>query len=53
MDTLLFDVTIAIIIGHKKQSGPYDGVGFFGIAWSFGGMIFILVYSTIEISGTP
>ena len=51
--TLLFlYVTIATVIGHKKQPGLCDGVGLLGIAWSFGGMIFILVYCTAGISGS-
>ncbi|KAI4314721.1 hypothetical protein L6164_027601 [Bauhinia variegata] len=50
--TLLFlYVTVATVIGHKKQLDPCDGVGLLGIAWSFGGMIFVLVYSTAGISG--
>ncbi|KAJ4913933.1 Aquaporin PIP2-7 [Raphanus sativus] len=50
--TLLFlYVTIATVIGHKKQTGPCDGVGLLGIAWAFGGMIFVLVYCTAGISG--
>lgn len=51
--TLLFlYVSVATVIGHKKQVGPCDGVGLVGIAWAFGGMIFVLVYSTAGISGT-
>lgn len=50
--TLLFlYVSVATVIGHKKQVGPCDGVGLVGIAWAFGGMIFVLVYSTAGISG--
>ncbi|XP_052192357.1 uncharacterized protein LOC127801369 [Diospyros lotus] len=50
--TLLFlYVTVATVIGYKKQTGPCDGVGLLGIAWAFGGMIFILVYCTAGISG--
>ncbi|KAG1361971.1 Aquaporin PIP2-7 [Cocos nucifera] len=52
--TLLFlYVTIATVIGYKVQSqnDPCGGVGYLGIAWSFGGMIFILVYCTAGISG--
>ncbi|PKA60399.1 putative aquaporin PIP2-6 [Apostasia shenzhenica] len=52
--TLLFlYVTIATVIGYKKQSAAdaCDGVGVLGIAWAFGGMIFILVYCTAGISG--
>ena len=48
---LFLYVTVATIIGHKKQTGPCDGVGLLGIAWSFGGMIFVLVYCTAGISG--
>lgn len=52
MATLLFlYVTIATVIGHKKQAEPCGGVGLLGIAWSFGGMIFVLVYCTAGISG--
>ena len=51
--TLLFlYVTIATVIGHKKQETSCDGVGLLGIAWAFGGMIFVLVYCTANISGT-
>nr|XP_033514182.1 aquaporin PIP2-7-like [Nicotiana tomentosiformis] len=51
--TLLFlYVSVAIVIGHKKQVGPCDGVGLLGNAWAFGGMIFVLVYCTAGISGT-
>jgi aquaporin PIP len=58
--TLLFlYITVATVIGYKHQtdataSGPdaaCGGVGILGIAWSFGGMIFILVYCTAGISG--
>ncbi|MQM18413.1 hypothetical protein Taro_051404 [Colocasia esculenta] len=49
--TLLFlYVTLATVIGHKKQA-PCGGVGTLGIAWAFGGMIFVLVYCTAGISG--
>nr|CAD1843662.1 unnamed protein product [Ananas comosus var. bracteatus] len=58
--TLLFlYVTVATVIGYKHQSDPNvnptdaacSGVGILGIAWAFGGMIFILVYCTAGISG--
>ncbi|KAI8554002.1 hypothetical protein RHMOL_Rhmol05G0063100 [Rhododendron molle] len=50
--TLLFlYVSVATVIGHKKQTDPCDGVGLLGIAWAFGGMIFVLVYCTAGISG--
>ena len=53
--TLLFlYVTVATVIGHKKLNAAdhCDGVGILGIAWAFGGMIFILVYCTAGISGS-
>ncbi|XP_022135869.1 aquaporin PIP2-7 [Momordica charantia] len=50
--TLLFlYVTIATVIGNNKQTNVCDGVGILGIAWAFGGMIFVLVYCTAGISG--
>ncbi|XP_038889042.1 aquaporin PIP2-7 [Benincasa hispida] len=50
--TLLFlYVTIATVIGNNKQTKMCDGVGILGIAWAFGGMIFVLVYCTAGISG--
>ncbi|MCD7472732.1 Aquaporin PIP2-4 [Datura stramonium] len=56
--TLLFlYVTIMTVIGYKHQVDLDDGgdvcggVGILGIAWAFGGMIFILVYCTAGISG--
>ncbi|XP_074581441.1 putative aquaporin PIP2-2 [Curcuma longa] len=58
--TLLFlYVTVLTVIGYKHQSDPglnstdagCNGVGILGIAWAFGGMIFILVYCTAGISG--
>ncbi|KAF2322719.1 hypothetical protein GH714_029462 [Hevea brasiliensis] len=50
--TLLFlYITVATVIGYKKQADPCGGVGLLGIAWAFGGMIFILVYCTAGISG--
>lgn len=50
--TLLFlYIIVAIIIGHKKQHQPCDGVGLLGISWGVGGMIFVLVYCTAGISG--
>jgi len=56
--TLLFlYVTVLTIIGYKRQTDTTvggtdcDGVGILGIAWAFGGMIFILVYCTAGISG--
>ena len=57
--TLLFlYITVATVIGYKHQSDPAlsadaacSGVGILGIAWAFGGMIFILLYCTAGISG--
>ncbi|GLT89771.1 hypothetical protein SLE2022_077420 [Rubroshorea leprosula] len=54
--TLLFlYITVLTVIGYKSQvdTSPdkCTGVGILGIAWAFGGMIFILVYCTAGISG--
>ncbi|XVF05679.1 hypothetical protein REPUB_Repub05bG0193200 [Reevesia pubescens] len=58
--TLLFlYVTVLTVIGYNVQTDPVKntvdpdcgGVGVLGIAWAFGGMIFILVYCTAGISG--
>ncbi|XP_057830035.2 probable aquaporin PIP2-8 [Cryptomeria japonica] len=52
--TLLFlYVTIATVIGHVHSNDQKlcGGVGVMGIAWAFGGMIFLLVYCTAGISG--
>jgi len=51
--TLLFlYITVLTVIGNKRQSAAdCGGVGLLGIAWAFGGMIFVLVYCTAGISG--
>ena len=56
--TLLFlYVSVLTVIGYKAQTdanaGGVDcgGVGILGIAWAFGGMIFVLVYCTAGVSG--
>ncbi|RZC83621.1 hypothetical protein C5167_046405 [Papaver somniferum] len=52
--TLLFlYITVLTVIGYKAQSETDDcgGVGILGIAWAFGGMIFVLVYCTAGVSG--
>ncbi|KAE9611423.1 hypothetical protein Lal_00011882 [Lupinus albus] len=56
--TLLFlYITVLTVIGYKSQSDVKahgdicGGVGILGIAWAFGGMIFVLVYCTAGISG--
>ncbi|MBA0725653.1 hypothetical protein Golax_022220 [Gossypium laxum] len=54
--TMLFlYITVLTVIGHKSQVATSpdacSSVGLLGIAWAFGGMIFILVYCTAGISG--
>ncbi|XP_073148621.1 aquaporin PIP2-2-like [Henckelia pumila] len=56
--TVLFlYVSVMTVIGYESQIDPNnggsgcDGVGSLGIAWVFGGMIFVLVYCTAGISG--
>ncbi|KAK2638979.1 hypothetical protein Ddye_026774 [Dipteronia dyeriana] len=56
--TLLFLYIIVLtVIGYKSQIDTANGgdgcsgVGILGIAWDFGGMIFVLVYCTAGISG--
>ncbi|KAL3718980.1 hypothetical protein ACJRO7_003996 [Eucalyptus globulus] len=57
--TLLFlYITVLTVIGYKSQTDDTKpgtdacgGVGILGIAWAFGGMIFVLVYCTAGISG--
>ena len=56
--TLLFlYITVLTVIDYKSQIDPIKnrdqcgGVGILGIAWAFGGMIFVLVYCTAGISG--
>ncbi|XP_043713235.1 aquaporin PIP2-1-like [Telopea speciosissima] len=56
--TLLFlYITVLTVIGYKSETDPNNngsdcgGVGILGIAWAFGGMIFVLVYCTAGISG--
>nr|GEV05957.1 aquaporin-like protein [Tanacetum cinerariifolium] len=54
--TLLFlYITVLTVIGYKSQiangTDACGGVGVLGIAWAFGGMIFVLVYCTAGISG--
>lgn len=59
--TLLFlYVTVLTVIGYKSETDGIGkknvdscgGVGILGIAWAFGGMIFVLVYCTAGISGS-
>ncbi|CAK9143841.1 unnamed protein product [Ilex paraguariensis] len=50
--TLLFlYITVATLIGYKEQADACNTVGLLGVAWAFGGMIFVLVYCTAGISG--
>lgn len=52
--TLLFlYVGVLTVIGNQSQSSAAvcAGVGVLGIAWAFGGTIFVLVYCTAGISG--
>ncbi|XP_059646885.1 aquaporin PIP2-3-like [Cornus florida] len=50
--TLLFlYITVLTIIGNNANASQCGGVGILGIAWTFGGMIFVLVYCTAGISG--
>ena len=55
MATLIFlYVSIATVIGYKNQRATVDactGVGYLGVAWSFGATIFVLVYCTGGVSG--
>uniref|UniRef100_A0A0D9XGR1 Aquaporin n=1 Tax=Leersia perrieri TaxID=77586 RepID=A0A0D9XGR1_9ORYZ len=55
MATLIFlYVSIATVIGYKNESTAVNacmGVGYLGVAWSFGATIFILVYCTAGVSG--
>lgn len=52
MATFLFlYVTILTVMGYSGATSKCATVGIQGIAWSFGGMIFALVYCTAGISG--
>ncbi|PIA32127.1 hypothetical protein AQUCO_04500018v1 [Aquilegia coerulea] len=52
MATFLFlYVTILTVMGYSRSKNKCATVGIQGIAWSFGGMIFALVYCTAGISG--
>ncbi|KAM3194058.1 hypothetical protein ACQJBY_063507 [Aegilops geniculata] len=52
---ILLYVSIATVIGYKNQSSAADerctGVGYLGVAWSFGATVSVLVYSTSGVSG--
>ncbi|MBA0833406.1 hypothetical protein Goarm_017723 [Gossypium armourianum] len=48
---LFLYITVLTVMGVAKSSHKCSTVGFQGIAWAFGGMIFALVYCTAGISG--
>ncbi|XP_015076179.1 aquaporin PIP2-7-like isoform X1 [Solanum pennellii] len=50
---LLLYIGLLTIMGYKSESDhdPCGSVGLLGVAWVFGGMVFILVYCTAGISG--
>jgi aquaporin PIP len=48
---LFLYITILTVMGVSKSTSKCATVGIQGIAWSFGGMIFALVYCTAGISG--
>ncbi|CAM0913548.1 unnamed protein product [Alopecurus aequalis] len=52
---ILVYVSISTVIGYKFQSSGADerctGVGYLGVAWSFGATVSVLVYSTSGVSG--
>ncbi|XP_055811471.1 probable aquaporin PIP2-2 [Solanum dulcamara] len=53
---LLLYIGVLTKIGYKSERAkniddPCSGVGLLGIAWAFGGMVFILVFCTAGISG--
>ncbi|KAF7825554.1 aquaporin PIP1-1-like [Senna tora] len=48
---LFLYVTVLTVMGVAKSPSKCSSVGVQGIAWSFGGMIFALVYCTAGISG--
>ncbi|GAB2286823.1 Aquaporin PIP2-7, partial [Dionaea muscipula] len=52
---LFLYIGVRTIIGQTVSTDPANppcsGVGLLGIAWAFGGMIFVLVYCTAGISG--
>jgi aquaporin PIP len=49
---LFLYITILTVMGVNRSTSKCSSVGIQGIAWSFGGMIFALVYCTAGISGT-
>lgn len=49
---LFLYITVLTVMGVSRAKNKCSSVGIQGIAWSFGGMIFALVYCTAGISGT-
>ncbi|CAK7355406.1 unnamed protein product [Dovyalis caffra] len=49
---LFLYIGVGTVVGYKGiYNNLCDGVGYLGVAWAFGGMIFVLVYCTAGISG--
>ncbi|KAL2939438.1 putative aquaporin PIP1-4 [Bienertia sinuspersici] len=48
---LFLYISILTVMGYNRATNKCATVGIQGIAWSFGGMIFALVYCTAGISG--
>ncbi|KAJ7187449.1 hypothetical protein O6H91_15G075100 [Diphasiastrum complanatum] len=48
---LFLYITMLTIIGASKNAANCGGVGMLGVAWAFGGMIFVMIYCTAGISG--
>ena len=50
---LFLYIGVGTVVGYKGvHNNLCDGAGYLGVAWAFGGMIFVLVYCTAGISGT-
>jgi len=49
---LFLYITVLTVMGVARSRTKCSTVGIQGIAWAFGGMIFVLVYCTAGISGT-
>ncbi|KAI5588371.1 hypothetical protein POPTR_005G109300v4 [Populus trichocarpa] len=49
---LFLYIGVGTVVGYKGvHNNLCDGAGYLGVAWAFGGMIFVLVYCTAGISG--
>lgn len=49
---LFLYISVLTVMGVVKSNTKCSTVGIQGIAWAFGGMIFVLVYCTAGISGS-